>query len=280
MSTVNRPIRSTRIILYTILVVLVLVWLFPVFFIANTALRSNPDIMTRGFFALPQSIQWGNFVEAWTVGNMSVYILNSVYVSSISSVGTTFLALLLAFAISRMNFKFGRSIYLAMLILMMVPATTVIIPQVMVLNAFHLLNTRTGMILSCVTGGIPFFTFLMYGYMKSVPMEIDESAVMDGCGDFRRFITLIAPLCGPIIATVCILNFLADWNDYIFSLVILRTESIKTLALGLINYSNRYGTKFHLQSMGILIATIPVTIVYLSLQRYFVAGLTTGAVKS
>ena len=261
------------------MIALAIAWLFPVFFIANTALRSNADIVTRGLFTLPEKIQWSNFAEAWKIGNMKTYIFNSLYISAVSSVGTTFLALLLAFAISRMNFKYGRTVYVGMLILMMVPATTVIIPQVMVLNFLNLLNTRTGMILSCVTGGIPFFTFLMYGYLKSVPIEIDESAVIDGCGDFKRFLYLIVPLCGPIIATVCILNFLADWNDYIFSLVILRTEAIRTLAIGLINYSDRYGTKFHLLSMGILIATIPVTIVYISLQKYFVAGLTAGAVK-
>ena len=276
----NVHINPSRIILYAVLIVLSALWLFPVFFIANTALRSNADIMTRGLFAFPETIQWGNFTESWKVGNMSIYIFNSLYIASVSSVGTTFLSLLLAFAISRMNFKYGRALYVSMLVLMMVPATTVIIPQVMVLNGIKLLNTRAGMILSCTSGGTPFFTFLMYGYMKSVPMEIDESAVMDGCGDFRRFLFLIAPLCGPIIATVCILNFLGDWNDYIFALVILRTEKIRTLALGLINYSDRYGTRFHLQSMGILIATIPVTIVYLSLQKYFVAGLTKGAVKA
>ena len=278
MNTVR--IKPARITLYAVLIFLSAIWLFPVFFIANTALRSNADIMTRGLFSLPEKIQWSNFTESWKVGNMSIYIFNSLYIASVSSVGTTFLSLLLAFAISRMNFKYGRAFYVSMLVLMMVPATTVIIPQVMVLNGIKLLNTRIGMILSCTTGGIPFFTFLMFGYMKSVPMEIDESAVMDGCGDFRRFLFLIAPLCGPIIATVCILNFLGDWNDYIFALVILRTEKIRTLALGLINYSDRYGTRFHLQSMGILIATIPVTIVYLSLQKYFVAGLTKGAVKA
>ena len=280
MKPAMRHYTLPRIALYTALIFMSVVWLFPVFFIANTALRSNADIMTRGLFTFPETIQWGNFIESWTVGNMSTYIFNSLYISTVSSLGTTFLSLILAFAISRMKFKYGRAVYLSMLILMMIPPTTVIIPQVMVLNTMGLLNTRTGMIFSCVTGGIPFFTFLMTGYMKSVPMEIDESAVIDGCGDFKRFLYLITPLCLPVLATVYILNFLADWNDFIFSLVILRTESIRTLALGLVNYSDRYGTQFHLLSMGILIATIPVTIVYLSLQKYFVAGLAAGAVKA
>ena len=119
----------------------------------------------------------------------------------------------------------------------------------------------------------------MTGYLRSIPKEIDESALIDGCGDFRRFAQLITPLAIPIIATTLILNFLADWNDYIFALVILRTEAIRTIPLGLINFSDRFGIDYHLLSMGVLIATIPVTIVYLALQKYFIAGLTAGAVK-
>jgi len=235
--------------------------------------------MTRGLFTLPERIAWENFSEAWNIGNMGTYVYNSLFACILSAPGATFVSLLCAFALSRMGFKYGKIVYFILVCAMMVPPFTVIIPQVMVLNSFNLLNTRTGLLLSYISGGVPFCTFLMYGYLRSIPREIDESALIDGCSDIRRFATIITPLAVPIIATTLILNFLSDWNDYLFALVILRTEPIRTIPLGLINFSDRFGIQYHLLAMGVLIATIPVTIVYLALQKYFIAGLTAGAVK-
>lgn len=210
---------------------------------------------------------------------MSKYFLNSLLVAGIKVPLGVIIVTLSAFALTRMNFRYSNTFFIILLLGMMLPIHVALVPLTTLLNITHLLDTYQGLIITYLGFGIPFGIFLTRGYFKTIPYEIDDSAKIDGCSDFSRYWRIILPLATPVIATLIIIDFLDTWNEFIQALLFMRSDAHRTIPIGLINYRDRNYSDYTLMNAGVLISAVPVTIIYLAFQKYFISGIAAGAIK-
>jgi len=264
---------------YALLAVLSVVWIVPAISIIFTSVKSRADFFGGlGLFDWPETIYWSNFTMALFEANLLLYMRNSLVISVWKVPIGIFVAALAAFAITRLEVKAPRAIFIYFLIGMMVPFHVALVP----LNAFFvrhgLIDSFLGITYVYIAFGLPFAILVLRGFFASIPKELDEAAYIDGCGRVRLFISIILPLAKPALASLFILDFLATWNEYILASVLIRDRSLQLVTAGLMNFVGQYGTDFGLLSAGVLLNVIPIMLVYVLLQRHFVEGMA-GAVK-
>lgn len=253
-----------------------LLMFMPVYLIVVNALKSRGEASTLSM-TLPAEPQWGNFSEVIEKGNLIIGFLNSLLYSSVSTVVATLVAAMAAFVLSRKRTRMNRFLYLFLIMGIALPINFFTLTSVM--QATQLINTRLGMILLYVSTQIPFSIFLIYGFIETIPRELDEAATVDGCGPLRLFFSVILPLLTPVLVTAGILNFLGVWSDFLFPLYYLNDSSNWPMTLAVYNFFGRFNTQWNLVSANILLNIVPVIIVYLLGQRYILSGMTSGAVK-
>ncbi|REK68040.1 MAG: carbohydrate ABC transporter permease [Cohnella sp.] len=269
------PVQALR---YGVLIVLAVIFLVPIVFIAFTALKSRSDLLTSPFYALPEKFQWGNFAKAWNQGKMGIYMKNTALISVIKVPLGILVEALAAFALTRLNFKWSNAMFAFFLIGMMIPMQATLVPLNIFLNKTHLVSTYPGIILIYIGFGIPFGILILRGFFRTIPKEIDEAALIDGCGDIGKFFRVILPLSMPAIATLVILDFMATWNEFLLAQIFITKDSMRTITTGLLSFRGEHSTDYTLMNAGVLLSIIPILVVYLLFQKYFVSGLT-GSVK-
>lgn len=263
---------------YAALIVLAILFLIPIVFIAFTSLKSNADLMSHPIYSLPQKVHWDNFLKAWNQGRMSMYMKNTVIICLIKVPLGILIEALAAFALTRMNFKWGNSMFTLFLVGMMIPMQATLVPLNIFLNKTHLVSTYPGIILVYVGFGIPFGILILRGFFRTIPKELDEAALIDGCGDMGKFFRVIIPLAMPAIATLVIFDFMATWNEFLLAQIFITKDSMKTITTGLLAFRGEHMTDYTLLNAAVLISIIPIFAVYLTFQKYFVNGLA-GSVK-
>jgi raffinose/stachyose/melibiose transport system permease protein len=269
-----------QVLFYICLNIIIFVWLVPLLISVFTALKTNADLYSGGgLFGLPRKIMWSNFVNAWIVGGMSTYFKNSVLVVLIKVPLHVIVCTLAAFALTKMGFKYANTFLIIILVGQMLPIHVALIPLTLILNATKFLDTYQGLILAYLGFTIPFGTFLARSYFKTIPRELDEAALIDGCGNIKRYLKIIMPLATPIIAVMIILDFLGTWNELLMALLFMRTQERRTVPIGLLSYRDRFYADYTLMNAGILISTVPVSIVYIVFQKYFISGIIAGSLK-
>jgi len=265
--------------LYVILALLALVWIVPVFTLVVTALKSKQDFYSGiGLFQLPENIAWGNFINAFTKGRLFTYMKNDLIVSGFKVPLGILVEALAAYALTRLNIKHKTGIFIFFLIGMMLPMQAALVPINIIYSKLNLLNTYFGLFYVYIGFGISFGILILRGFMKGIPKDIDEAAYLDGCNKWQMFLHVILPIVKPAIATLFITDFLSTWNEYLLASVIINDNAMKTVPVGLMTFVGEHGTDYGYLCAGVLIAIIPVMIVYLFFQRYFVEGMA-GAVK-
>ena len=266
-------------IFYFVLVVLAIVWVIPIFTLIATALKSKKDFMSgMSLFALPPQIAWSNFSNSITQGRLLTYMKNDLIVSFLKVPLGIFVGSLAAFALTRLNVKHRVGWFIFFLIGMMLPMQTALVPINYIFSKLNLLNTYFGLFYVYVGFGLSYCILIMRGFMLSIPRDLDEAAYIDGCNKWRLFIHVIFPVSKPAIATLFITDFLATWNEYLLASVIINDNKMKTVPVGIMTFVGEHGTDYGYLCAGVLLAVVPVMIVYLVFQRYFVEGLA-GAVK-
>lgn len=267
------------IVFYIIISVIALIWLIPIFTVFLTALKGTSDFYSgAGLFELPEVLQWNNFKDAWVTGNLGLYMKNGLIVCLVKVPLGIVCSSLLAFALTRLKIPHSRAIFIFVLIGMMLPLQSVLIPLNILYSRLGLTNTYLCLILSYIGFGIPLGTLIFRGFFKGIPKELDEAAYIDGCGNTRLFLNVILPLAKPAIATVFIIDFLNTWNEFMVQSVLITTDSMKTVPNGLMSFFGEFSVNYGLLNAGVLMTIIPVLIVYLVFQKYFVNGMA-GAVK-
>lgn len=272
-----RPRRRRRPRLggYALAALVLFCYLFPLAFLLNTSLKSNAE-----FFADPmglvQAPDFSNFSRAWIEGNFAAYILNSIlYTGAAAFIGTA-ISLLLGFPVSRGYLKHHR-LWLALFVVMLF-LPNALITQFQLLLRLGLYNTQIGYILiMAVAVGVG--PILMSGYIKSIPVELDEAAAMDGVGYWRYLLTFVIPLSRPALATVFILQAITVWNEIILATILLPDRGKSPLTLGLFAFQGAYTNQWGLLAAATLIVATPLVVAYVFLQRYMVSGVIGGAVK-
>jgi raffinose/stachyose/melibiose transport system permease protein len=252
--------------------------LVPIFWMIINSFKSEQEYAADPF-SMPTGIQLSNYAKAWDIANMDTYFINSFLITFISLIVTVFLGALAAFFLSRFEFKLRGLTYGLFLLGMLVPIHATLIPIFLIMQKLSLIDTYFSLILPYTAFHLSLTVFILEGFMRGFPKDMEESGIMDGAGIFRIFWSIILPLTRPAMATVVILNFIYNWNEYLFALVLVTSNSLKTLPLGLANFVGLETANYTLQMAALTIAFIPIVVFYLLLQKQLVTGMTAGAVK-
>lgn len=222
-------------------------------------------------------IPWENFTTVIEKGKLATSFLNSLTYSFCSVIICAFFAVMAAYVLSRNATRLNKAIYMFMVLGITLPINYVALMRVMIF--LHLNNTKLGIVLLYAAMQLPFSVFLIHGFVARVPIELDEAAVIDGCGSVRLFIWIVFPLLKPVMATVFVLTFLNTWNEFVSPLYFLSSSDKWPMTLSVYNFFGMYFKDWNLVCADILMTSLPVILVYLFGQKYIVSGMTAGAVK-
>jgi raffinose/stachyose/melibiose transport system permease protein len=274
MTIKNRIFQSVVLVWFSIFA---LVIIYPIIWLGLSGLKSNSDFFLNTW-SLPEEWFWSNYKAAWDAG-IGQFFLNSVYVTVVSVITVLFLGSMAAYGLSRFQFK-GQNLVLILILsgLMLAPQVS-LIPLYKLLQGLGLYNTYWALVLPYVAFQLPFSIFLMRSYFLSIPRELEESAIIDGCNTWKVYRHIIIPMGKPIIASCALLTGMNVWNEFMFALVFVEDSSLRTIPVGLMNLRSQLNTNFGIQLAGLAISALPMIIAYIIFQKQFVRGLTAGSVK-
>lgn len=242
------------------------------------SLRTSREIM-RNPIGLPAELMWQNYSNAWELGNFSTYFVNSVIVVVPVVAAVVFLSALGGYGLWRFKFAGNRAVFFLFLLGLMLPFQAIMIPLYYRLRDWALLSTYGGAILPSIALGLPFGIFLMRAFFSGLSRELADAGLVDGCNEYRVFWHIMLPLTRPAASALTIFQFMWTWNNFIIPYLYLQREELRTLPLGLMLFSGRYGVQYDLLFAGITVATLPIVVVYVLMQSRIAEGLTAGAVK-
>jgi len=273
---------------HTILLTLVLGTIYPVVYMVVTSFKSNAQIYAHFWeWPLPQvlreKLDWGvephpdNYRRAWHA--VAPNVLNSLVVSSATLFGLLFFASLSAYVFARYEFRGKQVIFYAVLALLMVPGVLTLIPAAVLVMRLHLFNNLLGLIIPYMSGGQVFAIFILRGFFEAIPQDYFDAARIDGAGEFQVYRRIVLPLSKPILGTVAIMNVMSTWNDYIWPLVVISSEKLRTVAVGLTHFRSEYLVRQGHMMAGNVMGSIPIVILFLLTMRMFIKGLSSGGLK-
>lgn len=280
----NKIKKNTIITLvYIFLSIGVVCALFPIVYLILASFKSNSEILTSGSTILPQRFVFENYKQAWELANFKQFTWNSIYMTFFIVIGSIFTSTTLAYVLHRGKFKGRGFLYGLFLSTMFISlGTSSLFPQLQIAKALGINSTLWGVIIIRVLGINVTQLFVAMSFLATIPYDIDEAAKIDGCGFLRVYWFIIMPLLKPLIATIGLLSFRAAWNDYMLPMIFtLATPEKSPLIVGVVSLRNtgEAASSWNLMLAGTTIAIIPMLIIYLFLNRYFIEGLTSGAVK-
>jgi raffinose/stachyose/melibiose transport system permease protein len=252
--------------------------LYPIVVVLLSAFKTTAEIYSTPF-ALPASFNLRNLVTIWEQTSFPTYLFNSLVVTVSSVTSILVIGTLAAYALARYRFRGNELIYLFFLSGLMVPLKLAIIPLFIQLTSLNLVDRHLGLILVYTAMGLPSAVFILTGFLRTLPYELEESARIDGASEARIMRSIMLPLARPAMVIAGIHNAVPIWNDFFFPLVMIQTDRLKTLPQGLTIFMGEYNTDWGVLFAGLTLAAMPITLVYMLLSRQFIAGLTHGAVK-
>jgi raffinose/stachyose/melibiose transport system permease protein len=260
------------------MVLLALLFFFPLVWMVVSSFKTNRAIFASPF-ALPESWDLTRWIDAWEVGHIGQYALNSAIVTGASVTLILLLGSLAAYAFSRYRFP-GRGLAMGLFALgLLLPLQSYFIAQSNIFTELAITDTRWALIIPYTAMGLPLATYLLKVFMDGLPGELFEAARIDGAGDFRVFRQIALPLLRPGLATVAIFSALAAWNEFLLALLYIQDDDLKTIPTGLLAFSSRYQTDYSMLFSALSIVTIPMIIIYIVFNRHIVDGITAGSVK-
>jgi ABC-type glycerol-3-phosphate transport system permease component len=252
--------------------------IFPLIWLVTTSLRPQNTIFTGPIF--PTNLTFAAYPKAWASTEFPLHFLNSLWITAATVAGVVLFASLAGYAFAKLRFPFKNVLYVLLLATLMMPSTSLIIPLYLQLKSLGLLNTQVGLLILYVSSSAPFSMFLMRAFFETLPDELVQAARVDGAGEFGVFWRVIVPLARPGLATVVIFQFLSTWNEFIYANTVLQDTDRLPLQPVLFSLVGQYTTDWPTLTAGLTMSIVPVIIVYVWMQRQFVAGMTLGAVKS
>jgi raffinose/stachyose/melibiose transport system permease protein len=277
----RRHLRSLslheKIITYILLGILAFIMLYPIGLVINISLKSTAEYY-RDPIGLVQTPMFSNYVTVFNDLQVLQKFFTTIVLSGVASSITVVSAALAAYPISRMHFKSAKYIYALILASMFFP-TSLIANIVMMKDILGVYGSPISLILIWSIGGLQLYTFMFVGFLKQIPRELEEAAVMDGAGYFKGYISVVLPLMKPIIATVFILKIIGTWNDFLSPFIYISNPALRTLSTGLYTYMGQFSSRWNYLSVSIVLVALPMVILYLFLQKYIIEGIAAGAIK-
>ncbi|MBH0116863.1 carbohydrate ABC transporter permease [Salinibacterium sp. NG253] len=270
--------RIADVLFTAALIVIAVVFFFPMLWMVFSSFKTNSAIFATPF-ALPTEIDFGRWVEAFEVGHIGQYALNSVIVTGASVLAILLLGAAAAFSFSRYRFR-GRNLFMGLLALgLLLPLQSYFIAQSTMFTQLAITDTRWALIIPYTAMGLPLAVYLLKVYLDAVPDELFEAARIDGASDLRIFGSIALPLLRPGLATVAIFSALSSWNEFLLALLYIQDDALKTIPTGLLAFSSRYVTDYGLLFSALSIVTLPMIVIYIVFNKQIVEGITAGSVK-
>ncbi len=270
----NKTLQRTGNNLLAILACLLVV--IPVYIVVTNSLKDSAGARTMSA-ALPETLHFENFATVIERGKLAQTFVNSIVYAGGSTVISTILAAMAAYTLSRNKSSLNRFVYFFIVMGIAMPLNFFTLTKIMQIT--HLINTRAGMIILYAATQIPFNVFLIYGFVDAIPRELDEAAIIDGCGPLRLFFSVILPLLTPVVVTAGVLSFVGIWSDFLLPLYYLNNSSFWPMTLAIYNFFGQFQQDWNLVAADIVLTVLPVLVIYLFGQRFILSGMTSGAVK-
>ena len=273
--------RKERIDNYLALVLLIcgaVVILLPIAFVLITSFKTDVEISLMGFQWLPSTVYFGNYVNAWNMENWPRLFLNSFIMTGVTVVISLLINTMAGFAFSRIKFRGREILFIFMLMGMMVPAQSIIIPQFIIIKNLNLYDSFPALIIPFLSA--PMGIFLCRQYYLSFPESLDEAARIDGCNYFQTYYRIFLPLSKTLLATLTILKAVQSWNNFFYPLIFTTSEKMRTIQLGLQMFKGSVATHYNWLMAAALFTSLPIVLVYLLAQKYFIAGIQNSGMKN
>lgn len=268
---------SSKIVIYFILLVHLVLTGYPFVWMLISSFKTNKEYFADPW-GLPSQWRFENYAEAWNEG-IGQYLFNSLYITAFSVAGLLTAAVLIGFYLVVRPFK-GSKPLLAMFFLgMLIPVHSTLVPLFTIAHKLGIYDTFWALFFPYIGFQLPLATFLVYNFFNEIPRDIEEAAVVDGCSIYQTFFRVYLPLAKPILATVTILSFFNIMNDFIFPLIMISKESLRTITIGLMMFKGSFSADYSLISAALVLATSPILILYLLMQKYIHKGVVAGSVK-
>jgi raffinose/stachyose/melibiose transport system permease protein len=250
----------------------------PLLFMGVSSLKTTREIFQRPF-GLPAAPRWDNYARLWSEAHFALYMRNSVVVTVLSMALILAAGTLAAYALGRYHFRGNDLVYLFFLSGIMVPIRLAIIPLFIMMRDLRLLDSPASLVLVYAASGLPAAIFILTGFFRALPQDLDNAARVDGAGEAAILLRVLLPLARPALAIVTVYNIIPIWNDFFFPLVFIHNERLKTLPLGLTVFFGQYATNWAVLFAGLTLSAAPVLLLYVVMSQQFIKGLTAGAIK-
>jgi arabinogalactan oligomer/maltooligosaccharide transport system permease protein len=265
--------------IFSFLVLFTLATLYPALNIIGISLRTDDAFQTRSLALWTSESSFRSYVTLFLETDFLTWMKNSFLVSFVVTITGVILASTSGYALSRFNFMGRRAVLSSLLMTQMFPATMLLLPFFILLAKLKLINSYLGLIIIYSSTALPFCIWQMKGYYDTIPAALEEAARMDGCSRFSAFIKVILPVSAPALVITALFSFMASWSEYVVAAIVLQDPGLYTLPLGLKSFQASLATQWGLYAAGAVVVSIPVTILFISLSRFLVSGLTVGSVK-
>ncbi|MBH5317267.1 carbohydrate ABC transporter permease [Paenibacillus sp. GSMTC-2017] len=270
--------RTAKIVTEVIMILIALLFLVPFYFLFVNSVKTISELYTNAA-SLPKVLEWSNYTRAFEITKFPSAFVNSLIITIVSNVVIVILSSMAAYRMVRADSRFNRVLFLLFVAAMVVPFQSIMIPLVKVTSTLGLMNSIPGLIICYLGFGVPISVFLFHGFVKSIPLEIEEAATVDGSNAYGVFYRVVLPLLKPMLVTVFILNTLWIWNDYLLPSLILQSPELRTIPIATFNFFGQYTKQWDLALPALVMGILPVIIFFLSMQKYIIEGITQGAVK-
>ncbi|WP_372512799.1 carbohydrate ABC transporter permease [Bacillus salipaludis] len=260
------------------LFITLIIFLLPFILIVMNSFKTTQQFVENPF-SFPESFKSDNFINAFNSMDFSRGFLNSIIITMVSTIFIIIFSSMTGYLFARFKWKINKILFFTILSSMTLPFQVLMIPLVKIYGELGLLNMRSTLIFMHIGFMVPFGIFLFHGFIKGIPFELEEAAFIEGCSRFKTFFLVVFPLLKPIIVTLCILDVLAIWNDYLLPSLILQSPELRTLPLSVFSFFSSYSVDFAPLMAGLIMTIIPVLVLYLLLQKYIIKGITQGALK-
>ncbi|MCR6108010.1 carbohydrate ABC transporter permease [Salipaludibacillus agaradhaerens] len=266
-------------VLYLILIIVGVIQILPLVWLFLFSLKDNQEVFNLPPLALPSSPKWENYLNVWTEGNIGIYFLNSVIVTGAAVILTVLLASFVTFAITRMHWKLNKFVLGLFMVGLMIPVHSTLIPLFSFYLNIGLMDHPLAIILTYTAFNLPLTIMILLGFYYTLPRELEEAAIMDGCTVHRMFFQIILPMTAPVVATTAIINMIYNWNEFVFVNTFISSDKYKTLTVGIQNFIGQYSTDWGAIGATLVISILPILIVFVLLSNRIVEGITSGSVK-
>ncbi|SHF29727.1 carbohydrate ABC transporter membrane protein 2, CUT1 family [Caldanaerobius fijiensis DSM 17918] len=267
-----------NIIKFVFLGVLLVLYVFPFFIVLINSFKDRKEILTNPL-ALASKLNFSNYTEAFSKMNYIHGFINSLIITVFSVLLITILSSMTAYIFARKKWKFNQFMFFLMVASMIIPFQGIMIPLVKIYGSIGMLNSKWALIYMYVGFGASLAVFMYHGFIKSIPLELEEAAIIDGCNQLQTYFKIVFPLLKPVTMTIAILDILWIWNDFLLPSLVLMVPEQRTLPLSVFYFYGTYTIEYGLATAGLVLAIIPVIIVYIIMQKHIIKGVLQGSIK-